>query len=446
MKGIMLKLSELSTKNSTHSLLFSGRVVGIKGSVVLARIPGCAVGDLCQITHRCGSPVKARVISFYEDIVTLAPFDSVRGIVPGAIIESLNKGSTIDFSDTLIGRVLDSTGNVLGTPLDSETFKSLVTLDLHNPPPAALERREINSLLATGIKAIDGFCPLGYGQRMGLFAGPGLGKSTLLAMIARNACVDLAVIALVGERGREVNEFIKEALGESGMKKSILVVSTSDESAARRSLAAVTATRIAEYFRDQGKNVLLLVDSLTRVARAIRDLALSAGEMPVRQGYPSSVYAELPILLERAGPSSKGTITSVYTVLTTGGQIENDDPLGEEVMSLLDGHLVLSQKVKNQGIRPSIDLGTSVSRLSRQLKNEKDLMLSEGVLKIINRLERDKDILLFGGEPDRELAAAFSCQTMIADLLNQRPHECVKLSETEKLISTLYSRYCEALT
>ncbi|MCL4150428.1 UNVERIFIED_CONTAM: hypothetical protein GTU68_014928, partial [Idotea baltica] len=299
----------------------------------------------------------------------------------------------ITCSDNLIGNVCNAFGQVIINK--SNLKKSKENYSIYNSPPNPLSREKIEKIMHTGISAIDLFCPIGFGQRLGLFASAGVGKSTLLGMIARNSTADINVVALVGERGREVNEFINENLGSSGMQNTIVVFATSDEPALTRQIAAYTATTIAEYFRDKGKKVLLLVDSLTRTARAIREVSLANGELPVRQGYPASVFSELPLLLERTGTNNKGSITAIYTILKNA---ENEsDPLAEEITSILDGHITLSKDLANQGIRPAIDITNSLSRLESQLLNNEKIKNINAIRIIIAKLERDKELLIFGG-------------------------------------------------
>jgi FliI/YscN family ATPase len=296
--------------------------------------------------------------------------------------------------------------------------------------------------MRTGIRAIDLCCPIGFGQRIGLFAGPGVGKSTLLGIIAKNASVDRIVISLVGERGREVKEFIEESLGAEGLQRSIIIVSTSDEPPIRRKLAAMSATRIAEYFRDRGERVLLLIDSLTRTARAIRDVSLSAGELPVRQGYTASVFEELPRILERAGTSPSGSITAIYTILAEA--LEEQDILSEEMKSLLDGHIVLDRKLAQSGLFPAINVTKSLSRLTHRLLSDEEILHIRTLLEILHRLMNDKELLQLGGIADSKLKF---CMEQERELLDFFHHGiCAKLThhKSEKaFLKRLHERYIE---
>lgn len=442
----MLKLASLKDEiKMGGQLQSSGRVIGIRGPVVHATVPQVSLGDLCLITGRNGQNIPAQVVGFQEDIISLAPLGILEGISPGAPVKNTARAFEIQVSDELRGHVLDALGRSLDEASLPNSQKG-VTINLVNPPPNPLERLPINEIMTTGIRSIDSLCTIGYGQRIGLFAGAGVGKSTLLGMIARNAVVDISVIALIGERGREVGEFIREVLGPIGLQKSIVVVATSDQPAMLRAMAGQTATAIAEHFRNKGKKVLLLVDSLTRMARAIRDVGLAAGEIPVRQGYTATVYSELPRLLERSGNDRNGSITAFYTVLSNG---ENDiDPLGEEIKSLLDGQIILSNKIAQSGIRPAIDISNSISRLISSLQQTETLEQVQLIRSIINRLKSDKDLILLGGTPDQELKAALRIEQDLNHFLANKLDENSDLKTTfqklRKLIDT-YKNICEEL-
>jgi len=394
-----------------------GRVVGLCGPLIRAIVPCAAYGQVFAITRENSTPLLAQVVSFSNDEVQLAPLDVPWEIGPGSIVTRAHERFTLSLPAEPLGSIVD----VLGKPLNTQLSQSSLTLPFHALPPAPLSRPPVRELFHSGIKSIDTFCSVGYGQRVGIFAGPGSGKSTLLGMIARHADVDVSVIGLVGERGREVNEFVQDSLGEVGLSRAVVVVATSDESPLRRSLAPLAATAIAEHFRNQGKRVLLLIDSLTRTARALREVSLAAGELPVRQGYTSTVFSELPRIVERAGTSEKGSITAFYTVLTQEGDIQ--DPLADELRSLLDGHLVLSDQIALDGIRPAIDLTRSVSRLFSKLRPHAECLEIQAGLGIISKLAREREMLLLGGTPDTSLSAALRLEPELKQLLNQAPHE-----------------------
>ncbi|MBN8550408.1 MAG: FliI/YscN family ATPase [Deltaproteobacteria bacterium] len=437
----MIPISEISsTIDWKPRLLCIGTVCAIKGALVSARIPLAALGDLCWIERRSKLPLPAQVVSFYEDLCCLAAFDSLEGITPGAKVRGSGGAPYAATNGDPRGQVLDALGGPLrpasiGCPDPLEPLRMV----LHAAPPNPLERRPITSQLVTGIRTIDALCPLGYGQRMGIFASAGVGKSTLLGMIARHAQVDVTVIALVGERGREVQDFIEHGLGPAGLARSVVVVATSDESPLRRLLAPKTATAIAEHYRDQGLRVLLLIDSLTRTARAIREVELSAGEIPVRQGYTAGVYSELPKLLERAGTNSCGSITALYTILTSGE--EEHDALADEIKSILDGHLVLSSALARQGMRPAIDPLHSVSRLQEKFLDQRQLSQASTIQNLLSRLRRDREILLLGGTPDPELKAALQLEPDLMQLLTQAPNESSPLHETTHRLAAIVARF-----
>lgn len=408
------------------SLQVTGRVCAVHGSVILAELPHICVGDACTVQRADGGTVYSQAISFKGDMVTLAPFDDTRGVSPGAPVVCLGGPPQLRLPNFPLGSVIDPLGKSL--TISSGCGTASVNLDIHASPPNPISRKVIDQPLETGIRSIDALTTIGYGQRIGLFAGPGVGKSTLLGALTRNADCDIVVTALVGERGREVNEFLNDSLGAEGLKRSIVVVATSDEPPLRRSLAAMSATAIAEHYRAQGKRVLLLIDSLTRVARAIREVSLAAGEIPVRQGYTARVYSELPQLLERAGNDARGSITAIYTVLTNA---DESDPLAEEIKSLLDGHIVLDETMIRHGVRPAIDPLKSCSRLFTRLHSADHQQTAEKIRSVLARLRKDKELLLLGGTPDAELQAALQIEPALYAFLSQG------ISERDSVENTL---------
>ena len=423
----MLLLSDLQNEVSKlETADISGKVVGIRGPAILAKFPRARLGDICSIEIGSAQKIYAQVVSFNDNHIYLAPFSELRGIYPGAPVKKERMNFKVPLSDEGGGLIIDATGNILQR--SEETVKSVFEINFNQESPDPLARAAISQQLATGIKSIDTLCGIGYGQRIGLFAAAGLGKSVLMGMLARNAQVDVNVIALVGERGREIPEFISNTLGAAGLKKSVIVTAASDRPALQRSMAAYTATSIAEFYRNRGKKVLLLVDSLTRMARAIRDVSLAAGELPIRQGLTASVYSELPKLLERAGNNETGSITAVYTLLDSS---ENEpDPLADEVKSLLDGHISLGSHIANQGIRPAVDFTRSVSRCMQNISTGANLAISEKIRKIIARLKKDKDLIMLGGEPDTELKACMRVEAELLSFLNQESEDKISLSQS----------------
>jgi flagellum-specific ATP synthase len=398
-------------------LTLVGTIVSVQGTSIAARLPQASVGELCWVTTRSGRNIAGQVVSFNNELFSLALFEEPEGIFPGAAVRTRGQQLSVPVGDFLLGRVITP----LGAPLDGDAWNSSSQYRsiIAKPPPAS-GRPPIDTAIGTGVKAIDAFCTLGKGQRMGIFASAGVGKSTLLAMIARQATVDVIVVALVGERGREVQEFLDETLGAEGLKRSVIVVATSDDSSLLRQTAPYTATTIAEYFRDQGKDVLLIVDSLTRMARAVRETSIAAGDLPVRHGYTNSVYTQLPKLVERAGRSQRGSITALYTVLTN--QEEDIDPLADEVKSLLDGHVCLRKEIAELGILPAIDITQSISRLFGRLHDHEYTHAARAVSSAMSRFLKDRQILLLGGAPDAELQKILNHQKELFDVVRQSTH------------------------
>ncbi len=440
----MLILSDLIVPDNTIDVgEITGRVHSVHGSVIQAFLPKCRISELCQVFRSKNSPLLAQVVSFQGDLATLAPFDVPDGISPMARVCTLKHSARIDISQSMLGTVV----NCLGKPLlHSRPLKGAVhhrPIDSSAPDP--LSRPPVSVQFSTGIRSLDALMPVGFGQRMAVLAGPGSGKSTLLGMIANHSNADLNVIALVGERGREVREFIELTLSPDTLKKTVIVVATSDESAIRRMLAAQTATSIAEHFRDQGHNVLLLVDSLTRKCRAIREVGLAAGEIPVRQGYTASVYTQLPKLIERAGTSERGSITAFFTLLSSCDL--QDDPIAEEVLSLTDGHILLSEKLNQQGILPAIDPGKSLSRLASRFRDPLLHRRIQRLSHLISRLLNEKELLIFGNKPDSELQTALARETQIFNFLQQGPERgfshVQSMAAVTELLDSFDTRQCD---
>ena len=337
-----------------------GKVVQMVGLVIECQGPNVSMGELCYVKSHFPDvePVPSEVVGFRDGKVLLMPLGDSKGIGPGCEVVSAQKVLQVKVGPKLLGRVIDGLGN----PIDGKgpiLFKE--EYPLQADPPAPLDRPVIKESLYVGVRAIDGLITMGQGQRIGIMAGSGVGKSTLLSMIARNTEADISVISLVGERGREVKEFIERDLGEEGLKRSVVVVATSDKPALVRIKGAMTATAIAEYFRDRGRKVILMMDSVTRFAMAQREVGLTVGEPPATRGYTPSVFALLPRLLERAGTSEKGSITGIYTVLVDGDDM--NEPIADAVRSILDGHIVLSRNIAAQNHFPAIDVLASVSRV-----------------------------------------------------------------------------------
>lgn len=336
-----------------------GRIASIQGLNVIAAGVPAPLGARCRITTRFGAIHEAEVVGLREDSTLLTVFDDASGLTPGDRVECISGTPAVPVGLDLVGRIIDAQGR----PLDGKPTPLLhLRYPLHAAAPNALRRAPIDAPLGLGVRAIDGLLTAGRGQRLGIFAGTGVGKSVLMGMLCRHTQADVNVVVLVGERGREVRDFVEKQLGAEGMARSVVVVCTSDVAPALRVRACFHATAVAEYFRDLGMNVLLMVDSLTRMAMAQRQLGLSAGEPPTVKGYPPSVFAQLPRLLERAGRTDRGSITGIYTVLVEGGDIE--EPLADAVRGILDGHIWLSRDLANKGHYPAIDVLASISRVA----------------------------------------------------------------------------------
>ncbi len=374
----------------TATLRPIGKVVGVTGLMLRVTLPGARIGDVL-VVHRRGEPLSAEVVGFAAGEALVVPLGDLSGVGPDDLVESTGSGLEVAAGNALLGRVLDG----LGRPIDGRPAPTgLKWVAVDRPPPPALNRRPVDTAVATGVRVIDGLTTLGVGQRVGLFAGSGVGKSMLLGAIARGTSADVVVVALVGERGREVSEFLERALGVAGRERSVVVVATSDAPPVERLRAAQVATAIAEYFRDEGKNVMLLVDSVTRVARAQREIGLAAGEPPARRGYPPSVFALLPRLLERSGQGESGAITAIYTVLVEGGDM--DEPIADEVRGILDGHIVLERQIAARGHYPAVDAVSSLSRVMDHVVSPAQVQAARRVRSALALYEQKRDLIALG--------------------------------------------------
>lgn len=369
-----------------------GRVSKVVGLSIESIGPDARLNDLCRIIPRDNPDrvIYAEVVGFKDNRILLMPFEAVDGIAPGCTVENTGKPLMIKVGPELLGKSLDGLGN----PSDGSTIHYEAEYPCEAAPPDPMDREIISEVLPLGVKAVDGLITVGKGQRIGIFAGSGVGKSTLLGMFARNTKADINVIALIGERGREVREFIERDLAEEGMKRSVLIVATSDKPALIRNKAAKTATAIAEYFRDQGKDVLLMMDSLTRFSMAQREIGLASGEPPVTRGYPPSVYSELPKLLERAGMSSKGSITGLYTVLVDGDDF--NEPITDTARSILDGHIMLNRKLANKNHYPAIDVLMSISRVMSQIVGKEHKAVAGKLKNVLATYNEAEDLINIG--------------------------------------------------
>jgi ATP synthase in type III secretion protein N len=419
-EALKAKLAHVSTLRAT------GRVLGVTGLSLRFMMPGVRIGDVVTVRRR-GAPLACEVVGFDRGEAIGMPLGVLAGVGPDDAVESTGGPFQVRAGGALLGRVVDGLGRPFdgGPPIDGEW----VTVD--RDPPAALGRRAVAQPMATGVRVIDGLLTLGEGQRVGLFAGSGVGKSSLLGAVARGADADVVVVALVGERGREVGEFLDGSLGSEGRKKSVVVVATSDVAALERLRAAQVATAYAEHFRDRGARVLLLVDSVTRCARALREVGLAAGEPPARRGYPPSVFAMLPRLLERAGQGGNGSITAIYTVLVEGGDM--DEPIADEVRGILDGHIVLDRAIAARGRYPAVDVTMSLSRVMDAVVTKQHREAARRLRALVAAHEAKRDLVALGAYTqgqDKELDDAISHMARIEAFLRQDTGEKNDLATT----------------
>ncbi len=415
-----------------------GRITEVIGMLIRAVVPQVKMGEVCLI-KRQGEPLAAEVVGFTKDEVLLSPLGDMKGIGPSSEVVPLRMPMHIKLGPKLLGRVL----NGLGQPIDEDVKGPLVvdeSFPVINPPPDPLKRGLVDKPISVGIRCIDGVLTCGKGQRVGIFAAAGVGKSTLLGMIARNAVADVNVISLIGERGRELREFLINDLGEEGMKRSVVVVSTSDQAAQMRINAAYVGTAIAEYFRNQGKSVILMMDSITRYARALREIGLAAGEPPARAGYTPSVFATLPRLLERSGNSEKGSITAFYTILVAGDDL--NEPIADEVRSILDGHIILSSDLARQYHYPAIDVLASVSRVLPQIVDRPHLELIGKVREVLANYKKNELLIRIGEyKPGSDKNADFSLKYIdkVNRFLKQQVAEKCSMEDTLRQLKALFT-------
>ncbi len=408
----------------------TGKVTQFFGLVVESAGPDVFVGELCEIYSPMHSaPIVAEVVGLREGKVLMMPYADLRGISLGSDVIATGKSVYVDVGDELLGRVVDA----FGRPLDGKPVPRLpVQRPVYREPINPLKRARINRVLETGVRAIDATLTLGRGQRVGIFSGSGVGKSTLLGMIARNMNADVNVIALVGERGREVRDFIEDILGPEGLRRSVVVVATSDQPALVRMRAALAATAMAEYFRDQGKDVVLTMDSLTRFAMAQREVGLSIGEPPTARGYTPSVFAALPRLLERGGACEpSGSITALYTILVEGDDM--NDPIADAVRAILDGHIVLSRQLANRAHYPAIDVPASISRLLPDLVSAEELASVKQGVKLLSVYQSSKDLIEVGAYRagmNRDLDQAVRVMPELDKFLTQDPKQSIPRQQT----------------
>ncbi|MDE7209939.1 MAG: flagellar protein export ATPase FliI [Lachnospiraceae bacterium] len=433
----MIDVSKYETLYTKSYVEAKGKVTKIVGLTVESVGPDASINDVCMISSRDGKiQVKAEVIGFRDERLLLMPYEDITGIGVGSMVVNLNEPLLVGVGPQLLGKALDG----LGYPLDGSSLVTPQAYPVDAPAPEPLERVLISDILPLGVKAVDGLLTLGKGQRIGIFAGSGVGKSTLLGMFARNTRADINVIALIGERGREVREFIERDLGEEGLRRSVLVIATSDKPALIRKKAAKTATAIAEYFRDQGRDVLLMMDSLTRFSMAQREIGLASGEPPVSRGYPPSVYSEMPKLLERAGNGATGSITGLYTVLVDGDDF--NEPIADTARGILDGHIILSRSLAHKNHYPAIDILQSISRVMSSIA-DREHKAAAGQMKMVMATYQDAEDLInigaYKAGSSKSIDYAISKIDAVNSFLCQGTDEKISLEDTLAQLEEIFA-------
>ncbi len=437
-----VELPELFDSARLERLIDNAVASGIEGTIwsvgrnaIEAIALPVPMGALCEIVRRGRSPIPAEVIGFSGSMTLLAPLDGAEGISPGDRVKLIETSIMIPVGPEMLGRVFDAAGRAID---DLPQPKCVARVPLDNMPISAMQRPPITEVLTTGVRAIDALLTLGRGQRIGIFAGSGVGKSTLLGMMSRGTDAEVIVIGLVGERGREVQEYLQRELDPKTRERCVTVVATSDQPALRRVQAAMAATAVAEYFRDQGKDVLLMMDSVTRFAMAQREIGLSAGEAPTTRGYPPSVFSMLPKLVERSGIGPKGSITGIYTVLVEGD--DTNEPISDTLRGLLDGHFVLSRKIAHQGRYPALDILSSLSRLQTHLASKEHLASCQAMRNMMSTYRENEDIITIGAyqrgsNPNVDRAIAF--QPAINQFLTQNSRDVAPWKATVDSLNSL---------
>lgn len=424
---------------SLDPVRIAGKVTQLIGLTIESEGPEASVGDICHIyPNRSRKPIEAEVVGFRNNRVLLMPLGELHSIGPGCDVVNTGKPLSVQVGHELLGKVLDG----LGKPLDGNVLPKLASCPTTSLPSNPLRRPRVQESISLGIRSIDGLLTIGKGQRVGIFAGSGVGKSTLLGMVARNTAADVNVIGLIGERGREVLDFIERDLGPEGLARSVVVVATSDQPALIRIKGALIATTIAEYFRDHGLNVMLMMDSVTRYAMAQREVGLAVGEPPATRGYTPSVFANLPKLLERAGTSDKGSITAFYTVLVDGDDM--NEPIADAVRGILDGHIVLNRKIANKGHYPAIDILASISRVMKEIVTPEHQAAAEELKRLLAIYTDSEDLINIGAYQhgsNSQIDAAIANIQAIWEFTRQRTDEKMDLDQSvERLIREFSGR------
>ena len=425
--------SILDSIDLIDTVTHEGRISQIIGLVIEATGLEGSLGDLCSIRTKDNRTIQAEIVGFKGNKILMMPFGEIMGISPGSPVSVNSQPMNIPVGEQLLGRILDGMGN----PIDGKgPITGSQSQPVYNVPPDPLDRKRITEVMSTGIRSIDGFLTLGKGQRVGIFSGSGIGKSVLLGMISRFTSAEVNVIALIGERGREVREFIERDLGPEGLKRSVVIVATSDQSAMVRIKGSLIATAIAEYFRDEGKNVMFMMDSLTRVAMAQREIGLAIGEPPTTKGFTPSVFSFLPKLLERTGTGKKGSITGLYAVLVEGDDM--DDPIGDTARSILDGHIILSRKLSTKGHYPAVDVLDSVSRLFSEIADKNHIKCTKELIELLSEYREAEDMISIGAYSEGsnpKVDRAIQLKSKINKILRQDINETSQFDET---LNSLY--------
>jgi type III secretion protein N (ATPase) len=426
----------LRALDGISTLRIRGRVSELTGLVIRGRVPGVRVGEVVMLEAQGRAPVRTEVVGFRGDDVMLMPLGAPAGIGPDSELRPTGEPLAIRVGPELRGRVLDG----LGAPMDGQPLPAgLRRWSVHRECPDPFRRKRVDQALPLGVKVIDGLLTVGRGQRVGLFAGSGVGKSTLMGQIARGSRAEINVIALIGERGRELGEFLEEALGVEGLRRSVVVCATSDQPALVRLNAAHVATSIAEYFREEGADVMFMLDSITRLARAQREVGLAIGEPPARQGYPPSVFSMLPRLLERTGNSERGTCTAIYTCLVAGDDM--DEPIADEVRGILDGHFVLSRTHAERNHWPAIDVLASLSRVMNGVVGPEHRTAAERFRRVLATYEKNRDLILLGAYPygsDPATDEAIDCHEAMVEFARQDSRGSVPFEQMLESLKGLF--------
>ena len=412
-----------------------GKIVNVVGLTLESAGPDAKMGDMCRITTTDGHMIMSEVVGFKNNMTLLMPYEATEGIGAGCVVENMERPLSVQVGDFLLGQILDG----LGRPISKFTPSGETWYPLDAKSPDPMTRTIISEALPLGVKAVDGLITVGKGQRIGIFAGSGVGKSTLMGMFARNTQAELNVIALIGERGREVREFIERDLGPEGMKRSVVVCATSDKPALERKKAAQTATAIAEYFRSKGKDVLLMMDNLTRFSMAQREIGLATGEPPVTRGYPPSVYSEMPKLLERAGRDDKGSITGLYAVLVDGDDF--NEPITDTARGILDGHIMLNRRLAAKGHYPAVDVMLSISRCMSMVTSSEHRKAATKLKSVMATYDEAEDLINIGAYKkgsNKNIDYAIDKIDAVNDFLCQDVNEKFDFDETEQLLEGLF--------